>query len=113
MREADPIQFGKRVRARRTQFGWSQTKLGALTGYSQQNIDWIEQGKPKKGPESYVVRLAAALDTTQEWLLFGEGRPPGPPPFLTAKEVAKLYDSLPNEQKIDFSDLLRKRRKSR
>ncbi len=103
MRTADSKGFGRRVRARREQFGWTQEQLAEKTGFSQSNIGWIESGKPKKGPEVYVVKLSLALEATQEWLLYGEGEPPGPPPYPTKEEIAEAYEAMSTRDKIRFA----------
>jgi transcriptional regulator with XRE-family HTH domain len=72
MRQANSREFGLRVRRRREELGLSQKKLGAESGYSQQNILTIEKGRMKR-PERCAMALANALRTSQGWLLWGEG----------------------------------------
>ena len=102
MRKADPKAFGARVRQRREELGWSQAKLGKESGYAQQNIVWIEGGGPKR-PERAASALADVLQTTREWLLFGQGARVVGPQFLTAKELVERYEALSPERKAAIS----------
>jgi transcriptional regulator with XRE-family HTH domain len=64
--------LAQRVLDRREAVGLSQSQLAKACGMSQQGIDSIEQGsvaRPRK-----LLEIANALQTSQEWLLFGEGK---------------------------------------
>lgn len=71
MRSVDKKAFGKRVAAKRKARGLSQPALAEAVGMSQQGINNLEQGVVQR-PRG-LIELAAALRTTPEWLLYGEG----------------------------------------
>lgn len=96
--EIDPKAFGRRVRERRQELKWGQAKLGDECGYSQTNIGWIEQGK-SKDPRKQVLKLAEALQTTPDWLLYEKGQKEAGPRMLTAEQFKQIYDALPGEIK--------------
>ncbi|HEX7881935.1 MAG TPA: helix-turn-helix transcriptional regulator [Afipia sp.] len=90
----DPLEFGRRVRELREEFGWSQTKLGKAAGFSQSNIGWIESGSGKD-PKKQALALADALGSSPEWLLHGTGaRQTGIRP-LTKEQITAVYEDLP------------------
>lgn len=90
----DPIRFGIRVRELREELGWSQTRLGRSSGFSQSNIGWIEQGKGKN-PKKQAIALAEALGSSPEWLLYGTGERRTGIILLTKEQLASIYDDLP------------------
>lgn len=103
---ADPKDFGRRVRELRKERGWGQTKLGEVAGYSQTNIGWIEKGD-QKDPTKHAVRLADALGSTPDWLLYGRGpRTTGIRP-MTSQQFQKVYESLPIEVQEMLTKLVR------
>src|SRR6187399_1600904 len=63
--------LGERVRQLRKDCGLSQVELAKAVGMRQQGIQSIEEGKSQRPRK--LRELAAALDTTEEWLL---GEPP-------------------------------------
>jgi len=93
MKEPDPIKFGKRVRDLRMARGLSQAKLGKLSGYSQTNIGWIEQGSMKR-PRASAAALSEALRSPVEYLLWGTGAKEIGPPVMTGEEIRENYDIL-------------------
>lgn len=71
MTEVDKEAFGARVASRRIKLGMSQTQLAKAVGMKQQGILNIEGGvveRPRR-----MTELAAALLTTEEWLLWDRG----------------------------------------
>ena len=102
--EIDAKAFGRRVRERRKEFCWSQEQLGTETEYSQTNIGWIEQGKAKD-PRKQAMALAEALQTTQEWLLFGPGEKNIGPRLLSDAEIKDLYADLPLAERQRISEI--------
>ncbi|ASD79133.1 helix-turn-helix transcriptional regulator [Burkholderia gladioli] len=62
-------EFGRRARERRELLGLSQKAVADLVGISQPAIVKIERGGSTTTTNGFA--LAAALDTTLEWLEFG------------------------------------------
>lgn len=77
-RKVNKAEFGGRVARRRRKLGLSQTEVGIAIGMKQQGIDSIESGKVSR--PRLLRELAAALQTTEEWLLWGEGEEESPEP---------------------------------
>lgn len=103
MKEVDSKAFGRRVLSRRKELGIGQTKLGELSGYSQSNIGWIEQGKAKD-PKKQVLNLTDPLQTTVDWLLWEEGpKSTGPQP-LSKSQLSDVYDDLPLEIRMAITE---------
>lgn len=96
MRKADPIEFGDRVRERRVARGLSQARLGKLSGYSQTNIGWIEQGKMKR-PRVAAEALSEALQCPTQYLLWGTGPKEMGPLIMSAGEIGENYKGLSPE----------------
>lgn len=61
--------LGTRVKARRSEMKLSQAKLGKEIGMTQTAIAEIEGGKVKRPGK--LMEIAAALKTTEKWLLHG------------------------------------------
>jgi transcriptional regulator with XRE-family HTH domain len=93
MKEVNPIEYGTRVRERREARGLSQTRLGKLSGYSQTNIGWIEQGRMKR-PRATVEALSEALCSPKEYLLWGKGPKEMGPIILSDAEIQENYNEL-------------------
>lgn len=108
MKEANPIDFGNRVRARRQELRLSQERLAGLTGYSQTNIGWIESGKQKR-PHIQAPALAEALQTSVDWLLWEKGPKDIGPPTLTDEQVKENYGLLSAEDRAAISEAILKR----
>ena len=71
MADADHQAFGARVAQRRKKLGLTQQALAALVGMRQQGIVSIEAGHV--GRPRRLRELAAALHTTDAWLLWRQG----------------------------------------
>jgi DNA-binding XRE family transcriptional regulator len=71
MKDIDAKAFGERLAERRDVLGMTQDALGRAVGYTQQTIQGLEIGKTKR--PGRIVDLAEALQTSVEWLLYGEG----------------------------------------
>jgi len=71
-RESSPLahQFGQRVRARRTELGWSQEHLGELAGLHMTYVSSVERGERNVSLVN-IVRLARALQVDAGTLLTG------------------------------------------
>lgn len=98
MKEADPIKFGTRVRERRKARGFSQARLGKLSGYSQTNIGWIEAGTMKR-PHISAAALSEALRSPVEYLLWGTGPKEIGPPIMNDEELRENYNVLSPEDR--------------
>ncbi len=64
-------ELGIRVRQRREEMNWIQKDLAERTGVIASFIGHIERAEKIPSLET-VARLSKALDTTMEWLVFGE-----------------------------------------
>src|SRR4051812_3892487 len=71
MRLVDKAAFGQRLARRRTALGITQTALAKTVGMKQQGIDDIEHGVVAR--PRLMREIAAALKTTEAWLLWKEG----------------------------------------
>jgi transcriptional regulator with XRE-family HTH domain len=98
MQGIDPKSFGRRIRERREELVWSQSRLAEESGYSQSNIGWIEQGK-SKDPRKQAISLAEALRSTPAWLLHGTGPRETGPKILTTEQLQAIYDAMSVEAK--------------
>lgn len=72
-RAVDKAQFGRRVAARRAELNLTQGELADVVGMKQQGIDAIEKGKVER--PRLMRELAAALDASEDWLLYNESLP--------------------------------------
>jgi transcriptional regulator with XRE-family HTH domain len=97
----DPVAFGRRVRERRDELGWSQGKLAKESGQSQSNVGWIELGNAKD-PEKQALKLARALHLHVDWLLHEIGPRETARPLPSPKEFAALYADLPDVAKAEL-----------
>lgn len=69
----DLKEMGSRIRERRLKMSMSQTRLAELTGYKDKtSISHIEAGRIDL-PQSKLVQIADALNTTPAYLLDGSG----------------------------------------
>ena len=65
--------IGQRIKQARTRLGKSQEELGKELGLSSQSIQSWEKGRSSpRGPR--LPKLAAALQTTPQYLIFGTGQ---------------------------------------
>ena len=62
--------FNSRVRLRRKELGLTQAQLAMRAGVPQSTIAQIENGRNKSSTS--LLELAAALETTPEFLINGE-----------------------------------------
>ncbi|RLV60978.1 helix-turn-helix domain-containing protein [Parashewanella curva] len=69
----DKILIGQRIKQARNRLGLSQEDLGKELGLSSQSIQSWEKGRSSpRGPR--LPKLAAALQTTPQYLIFGTGQ---------------------------------------
>ncbi|WP_084787058.1 helix-turn-helix domain-containing protein [Nocardia sp. Root136] len=69
--------FGARVRARRTELGWSQEAAAHACGVHWTYLGQVERGQRSPRVEN-ILRFAVGLDTTPGELLDGIPAPTGP-----------------------------------
>lgn len=71
--ERDPVlvEIGERISEERSVMGFSQEKLGELSGHSKQTISNAELGSQELRLKSFLG-LGEALDTSYDYLLKGE-----------------------------------------
>lgn len=85
--------LGARVKQLREERGWSQNELAAqLPGVKQQSVDQLENGKVAR--PRFLPELAAALSTSVQWLLTGDGpaNPKKASPQLQSIDAELLRD---------------------
>lgn len=70
-REVDKAALGQRIREAREQKGLSQPELGRLIGHNSGQQVWKYEHGYNIPEASTMTALAAALDTSVEWLLHG------------------------------------------
>lgn len=66
--------LAQRFYARRKTVGLSQVQLAEASGISQQAISRLETGITKRPRQEDIETLAACLDVSPGWLMFGEAR---------------------------------------
>ena len=90
MANLDNKAFGARVKALRTELGWTQDRLASEAGISKSFLSEIEQGDSQpRGP--ILVKLARTLGASLDYLL--EGRQPEAPvggPVAVPAELAAM-----------------------
>ena len=64
-------EMGKRISARRKELRLTQEELAEKAGLTSQTISTAETGSKALRPEN-IARLCEALDTSADYLLFGE-----------------------------------------
>jgi len=62
------VEFGLRVRARRTELGWTQQQLAERTGLHFTYVSSVERGQRNVTLRT-VVRLAEAMAVNPAWLV--------------------------------------------
>lgn len=105
MKQADSVAFGLRVRQRRKDLGMSQERLAKLSGQSQSNIGYIEQGNAGK-PHRLAPELAPHLQTSVDWLLWEQGPKQVGPYYLPTDVLVQKYDALPPDRKAEISEAI-------
>lgn len=101
---------GERVKALRTQRGWSVQQLAIQAGMTRDGVHKIESAARPNANAASVAALATALDTTADFLLGLTDAPQRPevagpvvPPDLLPL-VARLA-AMPLEQRARFSSI--------
>jgi hypothetical protein len=76
---ADPGDFGRRVAQRRHELGLDRDEIAARAGVDPRYLQHVEEQASANPTPSATARIAAALETTVEWLNgAGLGVAPGP-----------------------------------
>ncbi len=108
------ITLGRRIRQRRKEIGFSQRDLSRAAGVSDSSISlWESDNTAPRGENLH--KLAAALQCTPTWLLFGDENqaptqavPADAPLELSDDELEmiRLYRALPeSEQKAQMGNM--------
>ena len=91
------VEVGKRIRALRLSCGFTQEALAAEVDLSASYLSHIERGIKEAGL-STIVGLAFALDTTVDYILYGDH---DFPEFSSATEFKTLFHNCsPYEQYV-------------
>lgn len=103
----------ERIRQRREDMQMSQEALARLTGVTKGNVSSWEKGRaaPNRGR---LQKVAEALRTTPEWLMFGEIglKQKSPPKTMDsgfsqmAARLAKEFDALNSDGKLAVMELI-------
>lgn len=88
------VSTGERIRELRQKRGWSLNKLAKLAGLSQGYLSSVENGKVVSPTASALLKIAAALDTSVDYLL-GRTDDPTPPPVSDDVDVIRADFPLP------------------
>lgn len=84
------MSLGTRIRRARIKLGLSQVKLAKAAKINAMTVSNYETGEKKGLHASTLFRLASALETTPEYLMFGTRRKPVPG---VVGEVKELVDA--------------------
>ena len=101
-RQDDTSTLAGRLRSRRKEFGWTQVQLAETVGTSQAVIQKIENGKSRR--PRILESLAAALEVSPSWLMFGVeevGELSG-----DAMELARAWVNLPEPHRSAMRDAI-------
>lgn len=92
--------LGARITALRKERGWSQTDLAGKVGVSYAQIGRYET-KGAQPPAEVIKKIAAALDTTVDYLLSGTAEDRAKDSFNDAEVIRyfKEVDALPTDDK--------------
>lgn len=82
MQEQQFITLGNRIRLRRKELGFSQSKLAELIDISNNHMSAIENGREKPSLEKFIA-LCDLLKTTPDFLLLGSIHPGNVPKNIT------------------------------
>ena len=91
--------LGTRLKQRRAELGISQLQLSKKLKISQSAVALLESGRNQSTTK--IVELAAALETTPEWLLHGLGNAPVLAEPFVLSDFASSTDS-PIGLKLDY-----------
>lgn len=81
--------MAERLQNLRSRAGYGARELSRLVGASPAMIYHLERGLIERPSAEIAIRLAAALGTTPQYLVLGEGNPPSTHEIDAAVERAK------------------------
>ncbi|MCR5137169.1 MAG: transcriptional regulator [Oscillospiraceae bacterium] len=93
----DPRAFGSRVLEQRNAQGLNRREFGKRLGISIAYVQRIEKGTLVYIPD-FLPKLAEILDTTCDWLIYGEAKPLVPYTELNAHYIRKLKELMKHLQ---------------
>jgi putative transcriptional regulator len=106
--EIEPVLIGERIAELRRRVGMTQAALGEMVGVSQATISETENGRNPNVDAWIVARLAAALDTTMDYLLNLTDDPsPRPESRLAMGEALRRVLLLPPPARDALVEFLR------
>lgn len=89
------MTIGNRVKGLRKTRGLTQDALAQLAGITQSSLSEIERGQTKYGSGPVLIRLAAALRVSPNWLSTGRGSPTeAPRSDPDSSEALHIYQAL-------------------
>ena len=101
-RQGDPSTLAGRLRNRRKEFGLTQVQLAEMVGTSQAVIQKIENGKSLR--PRILEELAAALEVSPSWLMFGVEEVGELD--ADALELARAWSNLPEPHRSAMRDAI-------
>ena len=81
--------LGERIRARRTELGWTQEQLSTKVGISKGFLSDLENGKRKVSAVN-LMGIAQVLNLSLDFLMKGSGTPSVSNESETQPEVSEL-----------------------
>lgn len=93
------MNIGKRVRLRRKELGMTQVELASRAGITQSTLSSIENGDTSTPLGANLLRLAAALECSPNWLQTGKGSVTIQATDTTVSELNALVGGLDDQQK--------------
>lgn len=86
----ESLSIGQRIRLMREMRRYKQTELAQKIGLGQAAISNLETDSSRKPSAPTLLKLAAALECSPQWLLDGKGKPDAWRPVTKAAEVELL-----------------------
>jgi transcriptional regulator with XRE-family HTH domain len=100
------MRWNDRIKERRLALKLRKVALGKIISVSGPTISDWESGKIQRIEGENLVRVAAALGVTPEWLLFGTGIRHGQEAAEFAAEAAQVYRSTTEEGRLFLRNTL-------
>ena len=93
------LDIGKRLAQVRKERGYTQDKLGELTGLSEKTISAAENGHKALRPEN-IIKICDCLSITADYLLYGDS------PLLSSMVEYKEITQLTSKQRAALSKII-------